>query len=46
MDQERQVSSLLYAMGDEAEDILEYFRLSDVEQKSYETVRGKSNHTS
>ena len=26
---------LLYAMGDEAEDILESFRLSDDEQKSY-----------
>ena len=40
-DEERQVSSLLYAMGDEAEDILESFRLSDDEQKSYKTVRGK-----
>ena len=28
-------------MEDEAEDILQSFRLSDAEQKSYKTVRGK-----
>ena len=40
-EEERQVSSLIYSMGEEAEDILESFRLSDDEQKSYETVRTK-----
>ena len=40
-DQKRQVSSLLYAMGYEAENTLESFRPSDDEQKSYEIVRGK-----
>ena len=44
--EEKQVSSLIYAMGDEAEDILDSFWLSDDEQKSYTTVRGKLNLTS
>ena len=35
------VSPLIYAMGDEAEDILDSFRLSDDERKSYAAVRGK-----
>ena len=38
---EMQVSSLIYAMGDEAEDILDSFRLSDDNQKSYATVKDK-----
>ena len=40
-EEERQVSSLIYSMGEEAEDILETFRLSDVKLKSYKTVRDK-----
>ena len=43
-DHERQVYSPLYALGDEAEDILESFRLSDDKRKSYETVRVSLNH--
>ena len=31
----------MYSMGEEAEDILKSFRLSDTEQKLYKTVRGK-----
>ena len=39
-DEERQeVSSLVYSMGEEAEDILESFRLFNDEHKSYETIR-------
>ena len=38
---QKQVSSLIFAMGDEAEDILDSFRLSDDERKSYTTVRDK-----
>ena len=37
----KQVSSLIYAMWDETKDILDSFRLSDGEQKSYATVKGK-----
>ena len=40
-DEERQVFSLIYSIGEEAEDIVESFRLSDDKQKSYETVRGR-----
>ena len=39
--EERQVSSHIYSMGEEIEDVLESFRLSDDEQMSYKTVRGK-----
>ena len=39
--EQKQVISLIFAMGEEAEDILDSFRLSDDEQKSYATVRGK-----
>ena len=36
--EKKQVSSLILAMGDEAEDILDFFRLSDDERKLYATV--------
>ena len=39
--EQKQVSSLIFAMGDEAEDTLDSFRLSDDERKSYSTVRDK-----
>ena len=38
---QKQVSSLAFAMGDETENILNSFRLSDDERKPYTTVRGK-----
>ena len=37
--EQKSVSSLIFAMGDEAEDILNSFSLSVDEQKSYATVR-------
>ena len=40
-DEKRQVSSLLYAMGEKADDIIDSFRLSDDNQKLYATVRDK-----
>lgn len=39
--QEIQVSTLVYCMGDKAEDILESFSLSAEDLKNYETVKGK-----
>ena len=40
-DEETQVNTLLYSMGDEADDILRSFRLSAEDAKKYETVKGK-----
>ena len=40
-DEKRQVSSLLYAMGEKADDMLESFGLSDDNWKSYTTARDK-----
>lgn len=37
-DQESQVSTLIYSMGDQADDILMSFKLSSDEMKSYETI--------
>ena len=37
--EQNQVSSLIYAMGEEAEDILQSFQLTEDEQKSYTMVR-------
>lgn len=39
--EEKQVNSLIYTMGDEADDVLSSFGLSDDEKKVYETVKGK-----
>ena len=36
--QERQIHTLVYSMGDEAEDILSSFRLTEEQRKSYSTV--------
>ena len=38
---QKHVTSLIYAMGHKAKDILDSFRLSDDEQKSYTTIRVK-----
>ena len=38
---EAQVNTLIYAMGDEADDILSSLGLSAAEKKVYETVQGK-----
>ena len=40
-DEEAQVNTLLYSMGDEADDILCSFRLSEEDAKSYDTVKSK-----
>ena len=40
-DEKRQVSSLLYAMGEKADDIINSFRLSDDNQNLYAMVRGR-----
>ena len=40
-DGESQVNTLVYAMGDEADDILCSMGLSDEEKKNYETVKAK-----
>lgn len=41
----KQVNALIYTMGDEADDIITSFGLSEPEMKSYETVRNKfENH--
>ena len=40
-DEKRQVSSLLYAMGEKADDIMDSLRLSDDNQNSYALVRGR-----
>ena len=43
--EERQVNTLIYSMGDKADDILASFGLSDDDQKNYSIVREKfSNH--
>jgi predicted aspartyl protease len=43
--EERQVSALIYAMGDEADEILHTFGLSDANRKKYKTVAEKfSSH--
>ena len=39
--EERQISTLLYCLGEEAEDILMSTNISDEERKSYEQVLGK-----
>ena len=44
-DEKRQVSSLLYAMGEKVDDIIHSFRLSDDDQNSYATVRGRFKST-
>ena len=38
---QKQVSSLIHAMGEEAEDILQSFRLTEDERKSNATVKDK-----
>ena len=38
---EKQVNTLIYAMGDEADDILKSFHLSDGDSKKYKTVKEK-----
>lgn len=40
-EQESQVNTLVYCMGDEADDILSSLGLSDDEKKSYDTVKAK-----
>ena len=39
--EENQVNTLVYTMGDVADDILASFRLSDEEKKKYDTVVGR-----
>ena len=39
--EERQVNTLLYSMGDEADEILRSFRLSAEDAKKYDTVKSK-----
>ena len=43
--EELQISSLIYCMGDEAEDILATFELTDEDAKKYETVATKGAFT-
>ena len=38
---EKQVNALIYAMGDEADDILKSFHLSESDSKKYNTVKEK-----
>ena len=40
-DEEVQVNTLIYAMGDDADDILRSFRLSAADSKKYDTVKAK-----
>ena len=40
---EAQVNTLIYTMGDQADDILRSFKLSEAQSKSYEVVREKFN---
>ena len=40
-DEKRQVSSLLYAMEEKVDDIIDSFRLSDDDRNLYATVRGR-----
>ena len=39
--QERQVHTLIYSMGDEADDILSSFELSEADRKKYDVVRDR-----
>ena len=39
--QEVQVSTLIYSMGDKAEDLLESFNLADEDAKDYSKVKSK-----
>jgi hypothetical protein len=39
-----QVNTLIYAMGNQADDILISFTLSDEDRKSYATVKSKFNN--
>ena len=44
-DEEVQVSTLIYAMGDQADDILRSFALSEEDRKNYATVKSRfDNH--
>ena len=40
-DEEAQVNMLIYTMGDEADDILRSFKLSDADAKKYSEVKAK-----
>ena len=40
-DDKAQVNTLIYAMGDEADDILRSFNLSEDDSKRYDAVKGK-----
>ena len=40
-DEEAQVNTLVYSMGDDADDILRSFRLSEADGKKYDVVKGK-----
>ena len=40
-DDEVQVNTLIYAMGDEADEILQSFNLSDNDSKRYNAVKGR-----
>ena len=40
-DEETQVHTLVYCMGDEADDLLSSFGLSDADKKKYDTELGK-----
>ena len=40
-DEESQVNFLIYAMGEEANDILSFFRLTEEDAKKYDTVKSK-----
>ena len=40
-DEEVQINTLIYAMGDDADDILRSFRLSAADSKKYDTVKAK-----
>ena len=44
--EEKQVNALIYAMGDEADDVMLSFGLSDAEKKKYGTVTVGSSNTS
>ena len=39
--EKRQASSILYSMGEKADDTIDSFKLSDDDQNSYATVRGR-----
>jgi len=43
---EGQVNSLMYCVGDRADDILRSFKLSDKDSKKYEVVKNKFNMSS